>query len=105
MPSLSPTLECSATTLTILIVFKQALLRLNVDLIVPSGPKCSRGSNSMTLSEQVSRTEPVKQIASKVVNECLKVKPDEQVNIFTFPHTLDYGDALALEVEKAGGVS
>jgi len=59
----------------------------------------------MTVSEQVIRTEPVKQIASKIVNECLKVKTDEQVNIFSFPHTLDYANALALEVEKAGGVS
>src|SRR5262245_52888686 len=59
----------------------------------------------MTVSEQVIRTEPVRQIASKIVNECLKVKTDEQVNIFSFPHTLDYANALALEVEKAGGVS
>src|SRR5262249_40056396 len=33
------------------------------------------------------------------------VKADEQVNIYSFPHTLDYANALALEVEKAGGVS
>ncbi len=59
----------------------------------------------MTMSEQVVRTEPVKQIASKIVNECLHVKGDEQVTIFTYPHTLDYANALALEVEKAGGVS
>ncbi len=59
----------------------------------------------MTMSEQVVRTEPVKQIASRIVNECLRVKTDEQVNIYSFPHTLDYANALALEVEKAGGVS
>ena len=52
----------------------------------------------MTMSEQVVRTEPVKQIASKIVNECLHVKADEQVNVFSFPHTLDYANALALEI-------
>ena len=57
------------------------------------------------MSEQVVPTEPVKQIASKIVNECLHVKADEQVNVFSFPHTLDYANALALEIEKAGGVS
>src|SRR5437867_9349133 len=59
----------------------------------------------MTTSQQVVRTEPVKQIASRIVNECLRVKTDEQVIVFTFPHTLDYANALALEIEKAGGVS
>ncbi len=57
------------------------------------------------MSEQLVRTEPVKQIASRIVNECLRVKTDEQVNIYSYPHTLDYANALALEVEKAGGVS
>src|SRR2546426_9362577 len=59
----------------------------------------------MTVSEQIFRTEPVKQIATRIVNECLRVKPDEQVTVYSYQHTLDYANALALEVEKAGGVS
>jgi leucyl aminopeptidase (aminopeptidase T) len=59
----------------------------------------------MTLSEQIVRAEPPREIASKIVNECLRVKPDEQVVLFTYDHTLDYAASVALEVEKAGGVS
>ena len=59
----------------------------------------------MTLQQQVVRSEPVKQIASRIVNECLRVKADEQVNIYSFQHTTDYASSIALEVEKAGGVS
>ena len=59
----------------------------------------------MTVSEQVVRTEPVKQIAKRIVSECLRVKTDEQVAIYSYPHTLDYASSVALEVEKAGGVS
>ncbi len=39
------------------------------------------------------------------MKECLQVKPDEQVLIFTMDHTLDYAQAIALEVERAEGVS
>lgn len=56
-------------------------------------------------TEQVVRAEPVKQIASRVVNECLRVRTDDQVIVRSFPHTLDYANALALEIEKAGGAS
>ncbi len=61
--------------------------------------------SEMTVSEQVVRTEPVKQIAKRIVNECLRVQADEQVTIYSYPHTLDYASNVALEVEKAGGVS
>ena len=59
----------------------------------------------MTMTQQLIRSDPVKQIAKRIVNECLRVQPDEQVTIFSFDHTLDYTTALALEVEHAGGVS
>ena len=59
----------------------------------------------MTLQQQVVRTEPIRQIASRIVNECLRVKEDEQVNVYSFQHTTDYAGAIALEIEKAGGVS
>ncbi len=59
----------------------------------------------MTISQQVARAEPVKQIAARIVNECLQVQEDEQVTVSSFEHTLDYASALALEIEKAGGVS
>jgi leucyl aminopeptidase (aminopeptidase T) len=59
----------------------------------------------MTISEQIARTDPTKQIASRVVNECLRVKPGEQVVLVTWDHTVDQAAALALEVEKASGVS
>lgn len=47
---------------------------------------------------------PTTQVAKKIVNECLQVKEDEQVLVSTWNHTIDYANALALEVEKAGGV-
>lgn len=59
----------------------------------------------MTVTEQMVKPQPIKEIASRVVNECLQVKMDEQVTVFTWDHTLDYARALALEVEKASGVS
>jgi 2,5-dihydroxypyridine 5,6-dioxygenase len=59
----------------------------------------------MTVSEQLVRDEPPREISSKIVNECLRVRPNEQVTIFTWDHTLDYAASLALEVEKAGGVT
>ncbi len=59
----------------------------------------------MTVSEQIVRPESSKDIASRVVNECLMVKPNEQVIINTWDHTLDLAGKLALEVEKASGVS
>lgn len=59
----------------------------------------------MTVTQQLAKPEPVKQVAKRIVNECLQVQPDEQVAIFTFDHTLDYATALAVEVENAGGVS
>jgi leucyl aminopeptidase (aminopeptidase T) len=63
------------------------------------------GFERMTVSEQVTRTDATKQIASRVVNECLRVKPGEQVVLVTWDHTVDQAAALALEVEKASGVS
>jgi aminopeptidase len=62
-------------------------------------------NDKMTMTQQLSRSQPVKEIAKRVVNECLQIKPDEQVRIFTWDHTLDYATALAVEVENAGGVS
>jgi leucyl aminopeptidase (aminopeptidase T) len=59
----------------------------------------------MTMTQQLSKPQPVKQIAQRVVNECLRVQPDEQVTIFSWDHTLDYTNAIALEIEQAGGVS
>ncbi len=59
----------------------------------------------MSLSNQIVREEPTRDIAFKIVNECLKVKPDEQVTVFTWDHTLEYASKLALEIEKASGVS
>jgi aminopeptidase len=57
------------------------------------------------MTQQLSKTQPVKQIAKRLVNECLQVQPDEQVIIASWDHTLDYANALALEVEHAGGIS
>jgi len=57
------------------------------------------------MTQQLSKPQPVKQIATRVVNECLRVQPDEQVIIASWDHTLDYAKALALEVEHAGGIS
>jgi len=45
----------------------------------------------------------IAQVAKKIVNECLQVKEDEQVLVSAWNHTIDYANALALEVEKAGG--
>src|SRR3989442_4512266 len=59
----------------------------------------------MTMTQQLSKPQPIKQIAKRVVNECLQVQPDEQVIIASWDHTLDYANALALEVEHAGGIS
>jgi leucyl aminopeptidase (aminopeptidase T) len=59
----------------------------------------------MTMTQQLSKPQPVKQIAQRVVNECLRVQPDEQVTIFSWDHTLDYTNTIALEIEQAGGVS
>jgi leucyl aminopeptidase (aminopeptidase T) len=59
----------------------------------------------MTMTQQLSKPQPIKQIATRVVNECLRVQPGEQVIIFAWDHTLDYANALALEVENAGGIS
>ena len=59
----------------------------------------------MSMTQQLSKPQPVKQIATRVVNECLRVQPDEQVIIASWDHTLDYANALALEVEHAGGIS
>ncbi|HZY46848.1 MAG TPA: aminopeptidase [Candidatus Bathyarchaeia archaeon] len=43
-------------------------------------------------------------LAKKVINECLRVKEDEQVLIQTYDHTLGISDQLALETYKAGAV-
>ncbi len=59
----------------------------------------------MTLTEQISRTNNLNQIAPRIVNECLRVQPGEQVTVLTWDHTLDYAEALALEIEKASGIS
>ena len=59
----------------------------------------------MTLSEQILRDESPRNIAYKIVNECLRVKQDEQVTVFTWDHTLDYASKLALEIEKSSGIS
>jgi aminopeptidase len=59
----------------------------------------------MTMTEQLTRPQPVKQIARRIVNECLRVQPDEQVIVFAWDHVLDYSSAIAQEVEHAGGVS
>src|SRR5262249_9180118 len=66
----------------------------------------SRGLESiLTVMEQVSRTDNLKQIASRIVNECLRVQPNEQVTVGTWDHTFEYAETLALEIEKASGVS
>jgi aminopeptidase len=57
------------------------------------------------MTQQLSRSQPIKQIATQVVNECLRVQPDEQATIFAWDHTIDYATALALAVEHAGGIS
>jgi leucyl aminopeptidase (aminopeptidase T) len=44
------------------------------------------------------------QIAKKVINECLRIKEDEQLLINTWQHTLNLTNALALEAYKAGAV-
>src|SRR5438093_12573709 len=59
----------------------------------------------MTMTQQLSKPQSVKQIAARLVNECLPVQPDEQVIIASWDHNLDYANALATEVEHAGGVS
>ena len=69
------------------------------------GRKLSSRYVRLTMSEQIVRPESSKEIASKIVNECLRVQPDEQVVIFAWDHTLDHAAKLALEVEKARGVS
>ena len=59
----------------------------------------------MTMTQQLPKPQPVRQIAKRVVNECLQVQPNEQVTVFTWDHTLDYANSVALEVEEAGGIS
>src|SRR5260370_34249485 len=59
----------------------------------------------MTMTQQLSKPQPVIQIAKRVVNECLRVQPDEQVTVFSWDHTLEYANAVALEIEHAGGIS
>src|SRR3989442_5129127 len=59
----------------------------------------------MTITQQISKPQSTKQIATRLVNECLRVQPDEQVIIASWDHTLDYANALAVEVEHAGGIS
>ena len=44
------------------------------------------------------------EIARKIVQNCLKVKPDEQVQISTYQHTLQMAEALAIECYKAGAL-
>ncbi len=43
-------------------------------------------------------------VAKKVIKECLQIKPDEQVLIQTWAHTLDLSNALALETYQAGAI-
>jgi leucyl aminopeptidase (aminopeptidase T) len=64
-----------------------------------------RAADRVTVSEQLERAETPREISSKIVNECLKVKPNEQVTILTWDHTLDYASSLALEVERASGIA
>lgn len=60
----------------------------------------------MTVTQQITKPQPsIKEVAARIVNECLQVQPDEQVTIFTWDHSLPYARSLALEVEKAQGVS
>ena len=59
----------------------------------------------MTMTQQLSKPQPIKQIAKLVVNECLRVQPDEQVTVFSWDHTLDYASSVAFEVEQAGGIA
>ncbi len=59
----------------------------------------------MTMTQQLSKPQPIKNVAKRVVNECLRVQPDEQVTVFAMDHVLDYSTALALEVEHTGGIS
>src|SRR4029077_19188016 len=59
----------------------------------------------MTMTQQISKSQPIKQIAARVVNECLQVQPGEQVIVASWDHTMDYANALGLEVEHAGGIS
>ena len=59
----------------------------------------------MATEQLVRAPSSVKDAAARIVNECLQVRTDEQVTIFTFDHTLDYAKDLALEVEKSNGVS
>ncbi len=47
---------------------------------------------------------PQNQLARKVVNECLRVKEDEQVLINTWENALDFTNSLALEVYMRGAV-
>jgi leucyl aminopeptidase (aminopeptidase T) len=57
------------------------------------------------MTQQISKPQPVKQIATRIVNECLQIQPGEQVIVASWDHTTDYANALALEVEHAGGIS
>src|SRR2546422_8715016 len=57
------------------------------------------------MTQQLSKPQSTKQIANRLVNECLQVQPNEQVIIASWDHTLEYATALALEVEHAGGIS
>lgn len=60
----------------------------------------------MVMTEQLVRQQTsLKETAARIVKECLQVRPNEQVTIFTMDHTQDYATALALEVERAEGVS
>jgi len=57
-------------------------------------------------TEQLAKPQSsTRDVAARIVNECLQLKTDEQVALFTFDHTLDYAKNLALEVERASGVS
>jgi len=76
------------------VISKPILTRSNKDL-----------NDRMTMTQQLSRSQPLKQIATRVVNECLRLQPDEQATIFAWDHTIDYATALALAVEHAGGIS
>jgi aminopeptidase len=59
----------------------------------------------VTISQQLVREDTVKQVSPKLVRECLRVQPNEQVTILTWDHTMEYASSLALEVEKASGIS
>src|SRR5260370_23477993 len=59
----------------------------------------------MTMTQQLSKPQPMKQIEKLVAKGCLRVQPDEQATVFSWDHTLDYASSVAFEVEQAGGIS